>query len=177
MKLTQCQEGLTAMANRFAASDMPPADRDAAGTAVGDAIDAAQDIRVLRREPDPDQHARRARAKEMIEQLRAAAHDARALRGLLRTVAATWSADDIDLLVVTPCLTSRDDGWGPGLARCLARQARVRYWVPEPYSLDRLVRGPGHGTRLWCQLRGVRLEPRMYMPEPFSPFRKPAGTL
>jgi hypothetical protein len=73
------QEGLTALANRLAASDLPPADRDAAGTAVGDAIDAAQDIRLLRREPAPDQHARRARTKEMIEQLRAAAHDARAL--------------------------------------------------------------------------------------------------
>ncbi|GAA2244583.1 hypothetical protein GCM10010104_46010 [Streptomyces indiaensis] len=72
------------------------------------------------------------------------------------------------------CLKSPGNDWGPALARRLARQARVRYWIPEPFDLDRLVSGPGSGTRLWCQLRGIRLVTPTYWPDTFFTPRRDA---
>ncbi|KDN74852.1 hypothetical protein DF19_27610 [Streptomyces olindensis] len=169
-KLAEYRDELTALRDRLAALNMSQADRDAAGAVVGDAITTAEQAhaQLQHREPDPDQLARRARQQEVIARLRAAGSDAQAVRRILRTVAATWSDEDIDMLVLVLCLKSPGNDWGPALARRLARQAHVRYWVPpEPFDVERLVRGPGYGTRLWCQLRGIRLVTRMSWPDTF----------
>ncbi|MEU2058582.1 hypothetical protein [Streptomyces bungoensis] len=169
---------LTAVRDRLATLELRQADRDAADAAVDEAIATVEQAHTeLRHDPDPDTIARRDQQKEVIAQLRAASDDPKAVRRILRTVATTWTNKDIDGLVFALCFTSVYNDWGPSLARCLARTAKVRYWVPEPFSIDRLLRGPGLGTKLWCELRGVRLETHMDWPDTyFRPHKKTAGS-
>ncbi|MGW3148900.1 hypothetical protein ACWDG1_30345 [Streptomyces sp. NPDC001177] len=177
-KLDQSRNELTALRERVAALELDQADRDAADAAVSEAIATVEQAHAQfqHREPDPDHVARRDREEQVIAQLRAADGDPRALRRILRTVATTWSGKDIDGLVFALCCTSMDNDWGPALARRLARKAHVYYWV-EP-DLGRLLRGPGYGTRMWCQARGIRIVPLTYWPDTFfRPLKEPIGSL
>ncbi|MEV5880615.1 hypothetical protein AB0L75_41880 [Streptomyces sp. NPDC052101] len=160
-------EELAAVRGRLAALELDQADREADDAVIGEAIATVEQAQAQlhQQHPDPGRLARTAREDEVIAQLEAADGDLRAVRGILRTVASTWSDDDIDLLVVSLCFTSVQNDWGPALARRLARRARVHYWV-EP-DLRRLLRGPGYGLRMWCLLRGVRISSQDVWPETF----------